>query len=290
MSTGTLSRAEEYIRGAVTLSSPPLIFGRLMDVLDDPRCGSAEVARILGDDHSLTARILVVVNSAFYSLPWRVDSISSAVRVVGTRQIRDLALATSVLTLFGEIPGNVLDVDSFRRHSLACGVVARILAGHLGESNVERFFVAGLLHDIGRFVLVSGGGDAMAVAIEDARESRRDLGVCEREHLGCTHAEVGRALLERWSFPSALRECVRFHHQPQRATLFPVETAVIHVSDVITHAVGWGRSGQPHVPSFDAKAWKILSIDASIIPALVEEAATQLDAAEVLLFGDEEAA
>lgn len=125
VSHGKLSRAEEYIRGAVTLSSPPLIFNKLMEVLDNPRSGSTEVARVLAEDHSLTVRILVIVNSAFFALPWRVDSISSAVTVVGTRQIRDMALATLVLTLFGKVPCGVLDVQRFRRHSLACGVLAR---------------------------------------------------------------------------------------------------------------------------------------------------------------------
>lgn len=279
----TLSRAEEYVRGAITLSSPPLIFGKLMEVLDDPRSGSAEVARVLAEDHSLAARILVVVNSAFFSLPWRIDSISSAVRVIGTRQIRDLALATSVLTLFENVPGGVVDVDRFRLHSLACGVLARTLAGHMGESNVERFFVAGLLHDIGRFVLMTGEGVAMNAAIEDALLSGRDLHVCERERLGCTHTEVGGALLERWSFPPALRESVRFHHQPKRATLFPVEAAAIHVSDVIVHTLGWGRSGQPRVPTFDSRAWDVLGLEERLIPSLLDEAAVHLGAAEALL-------
>jgi len=283
MTTGTKRTADQIIKGSVTLSSPPVIFDKLMSVLDDPRSGATDLGNVISEDQGLTARILALVNSAFFSLPWKVDSVSAAVRVVGTTQIRDLALATSILSLFGEIPDEVLDVDSFRSHSLACGVSARVLASHRGESNVERFFIAGLLHDIGRAILVINAPTEACAAMEAAHTQKRDLRECENEHVGCTHDQIGGKLLDKWSFPGALQEAVRYHHQPRRATRFPMEAAVIHVADVMTHGLGWGKSGQPHVPDFAADAWTTLGIDTASIPLIVEEAARQLEAAQNLI-------
>jgi HD-like signal output (HDOD) protein len=88
-----------------------------MQVLDDPRAGSTDLGNVISEDQGLAARVLAVVNSALFALPWRVESISAAVRVVGTSQIRDLAIATSVLSLFNDVPDDLLDVDGFRHHS-----------------------------------------------------------------------------------------------------------------------------------------------------------------------------
>lgn len=279
MSTATTSRAEDLVRGTVTLSSPPLIYNKLMQVLEDPRSSSNDLGNVISEDQGLTARILAVVNSALFSLPWEVEAISAAVRVVGTSQIRDLALATSVLSLFSDVPDDLLDVDGFRYHSLACGVAARVLAGHRGEDNVERFFVAGLLHDIGKLVLILNAAAETRAALEEALATGRDLRDCERESVGCSHDQVGDVLLERWRFPDALRESVRFHHRPQRASRFPVEAAAVHVADIMAHALGWGRSGQPVVPTFAAEAWDVLGLEEGVIPLLVDEMEHQLEAA-----------
>ena len=283
MSAGKRRTADQILKGSVTLSSPPLIFDKLMSVLEDPRSGATDLGNVISEDQGLTARILALVNSAFFSLPWKVDSVSAAVRVVGTTQIRDLALATSILSLFSDIPEDLLDEDSFRSHSLACGVTARVLASHRGESNVERFFIAGLLHDIGRAILVINAPVESGAAMAEAHAKRRDLRGCESEHIGCTHDQIGGKLLENWSFPGALQEAVRYHHQPRRATRFPVEAAAIHVADVMAHGLGWGKSGQPHVPEFAPDAWDTLGIPAASLPLIVEEAARQLEAAQNLI-------
>jgi HD-like signal output (HDOD) protein len=273
------SRAEELVRGTVTLSSPPLIYTKLMQVLDDPRSGSADMGHVIAEDQGLTARILAVVNSALFALPWKVESISAAVRVVGTSQIRDLAVATSVLSLYSEVPNDLLDVDSFRYHSLACGVTARVLAGQRGEDNAERFFVAGLLHDIGKLILVMNAPTETRAALEEARATGRDLRECERDHVGCTHDQVGGALLKKWTFPDALREAVRYHHMPQRSLRFPVEAAAVHVADIVAHAFAWGGSGQTRVPSLEQSAWDELGLSAAVVPLIAEEADRQLEAA-----------
>lgn len=281
-----MARAEEMVGGVVAVASPPLIYERLVRVINDPRSGSADIGNVIGEDQGLTARLLKTVNSAFFSFPRPIDSVSHAVTVVGTRQVRDLALATSVMTMFDDVPRELIDMHSFWYHSLACGVIARVIAGYRREDNVERYFVAGLLHDIGRLMLFIRAGSDMGRAMALARDTARPLYECETEVLGCHHSEVGNALMQRWNFKGALNEAVTYHHRPSRADRFPAETAAVHVADIIANGIGWGRSGEVRVPPFDPQAWDTLGLDPSLVPLLLEEAERQLGAAVHLIGGE----
>lgn len=285
--TSPRARAEELVRHAGTVGSPPLIYERLVSVLNHPHSGAGDIAAVIGEDQGLTTRLLKVVNSAFFSLPWRVDTVSAAVRVVGTRQIRDLAVATAVLRMFSDIPDDLVDVQSFWHHSLAVGVTARVLSSHRGEDNIERYFVAGLLHDIGRLILFTTAGGDMARALGMVRDEGVTLLQAERAAAGTDHAHVGGALLDQWNFPSALREAVRYHHEPRRATHFPVETAAVHVSNLVANGLGWGRSGEASLPGFEPAAWDALGLDLGLLPLILEDAARQLEAALHLIQGQD---
>ncbi len=267
------------VGGSVRLASPPAVYGRLMEVLSHPRAGSADIAGVISEDAGLTMRLLKVVNSAFFSFPRPVEDVAQAVRVVGTTQIRDLALATSVQAIFGPIPRELVDVDSFWRHSLACGVTARALAARRGEHNVERFFAAGVLHDVGHLILFSHLPDQAREVIVRAHVSGRPLHECERDTLGYDHAELGHALMARWNLPVPFQEAVAYHHAPSRATRFPLDAALVHVAEVTVHALGPGRTGEDQVPPFDARAWELLGIDVADFPLVWEDAERQLVAA-----------
>ncbi len=271
--------AQRLVEGAVKVASPPLVYNRLVEVINHPRAGSADIARVIGEDQGLTGRLLKVVNSAFYSFPRPVETVVAAVTVVGTSQIRDLALATSVMSLFDGVPKDLVDLESFWYHSLACGIMARTIAAQRGEDNIERFFVSGLLHDIGHLVIYMRAGAKGFEAIEMARSTGRPLCECEREVLSCDHAHVGHALLAQWNFPGAFQEAVAYHHHPRLASLFPVEVAATHVAEIAAHALRWGRSGGETVPPFDAAAWDVLDFEPDAIPRVVEETERQLQAA-----------
>lgn len=273
------SAAQRLVEGAVRVASPPLVYNRLVEVINHPRAGSADIARVISEDQGLTGRLLKVVNSAFYSFPRPIETVVSAVTVVGTSQIRDLALATSVMSLFEGVPRDLVDLESFWYHSLACGIMARTIAAQRAEDNIERFFVAGLLHDIGHLVIYMRAGAAAKEAIELARTTQRPLYQCEREVLSCDHAQVGEALLTQWNFPGAFREAVAHHHRPRLAGRFPVEAAAAHVAEIAAHALSWGRSGEPKVPPFDAAGWDVLGLDDDVIPRVVDETERQLGAA-----------
>jgi len=275
--------ADRLVEESPEFGSPPLVYQRLMEVINHPRGGAGDVANVIRQDTALTARLLKLVNSAFFSFPRRIETVSQAVSVVGTSQVRDLALATSVMEVFRDVPGELVDMERFWKHSLACGVAARILAGLRREANVERFLVAGILHDVGRLVLYLRAPEASRDVLTRARTESSLLYEVERRMLGFDHGSVGGALMRRWNMPLSLAEALEHHHQPLRASRYPDEAATIHLADIIATALGIGSSGETFVPPVSQAAWTQLGLDARLLPSAVEDLDRQFGAAIHLL-------
>jgi len=189
--------------------------------------------------------------------------------------------------LFSNVPSRLADMDSFWRHSIACGLAARHLAGQRREANVERFFVAGLLHDIGRPILFVKEPETAARILEEARRNGQLLYALEQDAFGFHHGAVGAVLLERWRLPGMLIDAAAWHHAPRLATRFPLEAAVIHVADLIANGLRLGTSGEPNVPSFELAAWDSLGISTHGLPALFKQVEVQFVHAVNAILGPE---
>lgn len=280
-------RPEDMIRGAVEVGTVQMMYQRLIQVMDHPLSSAADVGKVISEDPGLTARLLRLVNSPIYGFPSRIDTVTQAISIVGMTQLRDLAIGTSFIRLFNKVPSHLADMDSFWRHSIACGLAARQLAGQRREANVERFFVAGLLHDIGRPILFTRAPTEAAIALAEARRSGQLLYALEQETFGFHHGAVGAALLERWRLPGMLVDAAAWHHAPRLASRFPIEAAVIHVADLIANGLALGTSGEPNVPSFEPAAWEMLTISSTAIPALLKQVEIQFVHAVNAIMGPE---
>ncbi len=134
------------------LPEAPFIITELNNVIADDHSTSNDVAQVVNKSPSLSAVILKIVNSAFYGFPIKIDRISRAVTIIGTKQISSVALGICVMQAFKDIPKEFLDTKAFLRHSLACGLVARVLGAFKNMADTEQLFVSGLLHDIGKLI------------------------------------------------------------------------------------------------------------------------------------------
>ncbi|MGA9120019.1 MAG: HDOD domain-containing protein [Bacteroidota bacterium] len=279
-----LASPRDLLRGYVEVSSLPMIHLRLDEAINNPRKSMADIAKIIREDPGLTARLLRIVNSAFYNFPSRVETISQAVTIIGTQQLGALALATSVMHMFKGVPEGLVSMDSFWKHSVGCGLAARILATIRRDPNPERYFVAGVLHDIGRLVMYVKAADAMRDALASVQEGSLPLYEVERNMFGFTHAVVGGVLLQTWKLPSSLEEVVMYHHNPKAATKYPVETAIVHVADIIAHAMELGGNGEQYVPSLDGEAWDKLGFSPGTLLTVMEQVERQYgDAVQTIL-------
>jgi len=271
---------EAILAADPVLVSLPEVFMRIREVLSDPGSTVEEAAAVISKDPSLTAKLLKLVNSAFYARtlrvsgglpPGPVDTLSRAVMLLGLNQLSTLAMGVSVMPLFKDIPAGCIDMRQFWRHSIGVGLVAKLLAVRLSDPSPERFFVAGLLHDIGRLVLFKQTPEAAGAAMAAASASGRHLVAVERELLGFDHAELGGMLLRKWRFPESLEQAVWRHHAPATAEA-PLEASIVCVADAVAGATLPGCSGERLVPRYDHAAWEAVRLTPADLPELVETA------------------
>jgi len=279
-----ITSPNDLLKGYVEVSSLPAVFARINEAVNNPRSSMNDIEKIISEDAGLTARLLMVVNSAFFNFPQRVESIPKAISIVGTQQLRDLALAISVIRLFKGIPPDLVNIEQFWKHSIGVGIAARTLAAFRRETNVERFFVAGILHDTGRLVMYMKIPDLSREALLRSRKNNELLYVAEAEQLGFDHASVGRVLMQAWKLPFYQEEIVAFHHKPNLATRFPVEAAIVHLADILAHSMGLGSSGERYVPPLNQEAWERLALPVSVLVPSFEQIDRQFeDAVKTIL-------
>ena len=234
------------------LTSLPRAYHRIGEMLDDPRYGPADIGKVIRYEPALTARLLRMVNSAYFGLATRVDSVPLAISVLGTRALHELVLATSVASAFARIDTRLVDVADFWHHSVYCGIMARLLSKRLRVGESEQIFVAGLLHDIGKLAIYHQLPEQAEKILAQAADSSMPLYEVEREVLGFTHGAVGDALLQQWGLPAVFCEVAAHHHDPARSRHYRDESWIVHVADALSAKVEPGRKVTPGCETFPA--------------------------------------
>ncbi|WP_045211446.1 HDOD domain-containing protein [Desulfonatronovibrio magnus] len=265
---------ESLVKREVELVSLPDVFYEIMEVVKSPVSSAAHIAEVISKDTSLSSRMLKLVNSTFYSFISRIDTLSRAVTIVGTVEITNLAMGISVTSMFDDIPEDIVNVNDFWEHSIAVGVLARILAAEAGMPDTERVFVGGLLHDIGRMVLIKHHPDVCAGILLAAAEQPVPLYQLERKHTGFTHADLGEALLKEWNIPPTLADILARHHARSWDNLD--EALLVQIADSIAHGMGFGHSGSRRVTPIDKEAWQVTGLKPSVLTKVVSQTSNQL--------------
>ncbi|MDD2206401.1 MAG: HDOD domain-containing protein [Aminobacterium sp.] len=266
---------QELLTSQVRLFSLPDIYFKIRDVLNSPVSSAIHIAKVVGTDPSLTVRLLRLVNSSFYGFPSPIQSVSRAVAIVGTNELTTLALAISTMSVFKHIPADLVDMKSFWKHSIMCGIFSRLLAYMKRVPSEERFFLAGLLHDIGRVVLYTKLPQHMTFAIREARTKKIPLLEAERKYLGFDHADLGRMLLQQWNIPEPIRVLVGSHHRPLEAENIE-EASIICVADVLANAVRLGTSGNFVVPAPSHDVWEQLELSQGSLESILVQGERQI--------------
>ena len=275
----------ELIIGAIDLPSLPEVVTRAIALVNDPESSAIDIGRILSEDTAMTARLLKIVNSPFYGFPSRIETVSRAITVIGTLDLLDLILATSVVKMFSGVPNDLVSMDSFWKHSLYSGVLARLLAARSKQPNVEHFFVAGLLHDLGSLVIYRKMPELAREALLRARYNGRVLREAEQEIMGFDHASVGAELMRMWKLPTSLVEAIEYHHNPSQAQHYPLVASVVHVADVIASTVRSCGGASEAAPPLDPIAWDLLKLPILAVEAILVEADQQFGDAQSMILG-----
>lgn len=258
---------EKIVAHEVQLASFPDVYFKLRQEMDSPSGSVQRLAEIITRDVSLTARILKLANSPIYALSEPVESIPRAIAIIGTNELSTLALGVSAINYFKGIPPELIDMQTFWRHSVAAAIFSHILAKALGEKNTERFFIAGLLHDVGRLILFKDMPYVSSETLLHARENSLPIVVAEETFFGFTHTTVSQALLKKWDFPPQIAMLVNHHHSPLLAPS-PKEASIIHLADFFANAVGVASGGMYVLPPIEEKAWEMTGLPVSSVPRI----------------------
>ncbi len=259
---------QDLVKHETSLSSFPDTYFKLKQVLDNPAFSAADTARVVGADVGLSAKLLKLVNSPFFGLTGKVDSIEHAVSLVGAEELGTLALGVSAVKFFKDIPPELMDMEAFWRHSLRCAVFSRLLASKVNGLKADRFFTAGLLHDAGRLVMIKNMPYASVEAMLYARSNFVPLVDAENEIFGFDHAHVAALLLGEWNFPKELTSAISHHHEPLGGPS-PMSAAVVQLADNLARAADISSGGMYLLPGMERRAWDMLGIDPSELRSLV---------------------
>lgn len=269
---------EDVVEMAGEMATLPIIFTRINEAVEDPESSFTEIGQIISGDSSLSARLLKIVNSAFYGFSNKIETITHAITIIGTAQLRDLVLATTVMEKFKGMPSETINMKSFWLHSISCGLAARIIATYRHDRNPERYYVLGVLHDIGRLLMFLNISDQMCEVIETSVNEKIILHEAEKKIIGFNHAEMGGFLMEAWNLPVTFQTAITFSHNPSGTTPeFFTETAILHVADLISHSMEHGSSGERYVPPLDEEAWEKIGLPSSILASIVYQLDKHLD-------------
>lgn len=206
---------ETLLSDTNALISLPQVCLKLRERLADPQHTRKEVADVILHDPALTARLLRIVNSAYYGLPQPVREISHALNILGEEELHNLVIVTSIVKTMANISSPV-PIDTFWRNSIYSAVMANNLAKNSvpDADSWEEFFIAGLLLNIGVLLLYHHEPDLWSEVHKQMAETGSPDYEIEQDLLGFDHADVGSLMARRWKFSDGLIDCIQCHHKP----------------------------------------------------------------------------
>ncbi|MFW5856942.1 MAG: HDOD domain-containing protein [Planctomycetota bacterium] len=272
---------ERITREIESLPTLPEVYTTVSRMLENPKVSASDIAEVISRDPAITAKLLKIVNSAFYGLPQQVSTLTHALVLLGFSTVKSLLLATSLTQVFGKAGTDRFDRPAFWTHCFATGLVAKSIAIRIGYVKVEEMFIQGLLHDIGKIVLDQYAPDEFAAVLAAAEEERILLREAEERLLGFDHSEVGALVAKRWNFPPHFAHSIGRHHRPRTADRLLQEASMVHLADIVCRAKQIGYGGDPCIPALSALAWKALNLDWKAFVVVMEEAGALEEGADV---------
>ena len=256
----------KHLKGLVSklgsLPSLPAVYNQLREALKDPECLINDIAKIIEQDMAMSAKVLQLVNSAFFGLFKTIDSPAHAVNLLGLDTIKALVLGVGV---FSEIkPDNHKSFSAVAlwSHSVTTAAFAKKIAqAETGEKEIiDNSFIAGIIHDIGKLLLFSHVRPQFIEAVEIAVETGLPLVQCEQAIFSANHCDIGGYLIGLWGLPGQVIEAITFHHRLGRYPGSAFSPAIaVHAADVIYYKLHPGQSIGA-VPELDEKSLNLAGL------------------------------
>ena len=251
---------------------PPLprIYFRIADAIHNPSLSISSIGDIIAKDGCLSNNILRMANHVICHPRHRIHSLKHLLLNIGREEIQAVVLGTFIPTLFKNIQEGLINIHTFWKHNIACGITARFIALYLNRTTPIRYFLAGLLHDIGKLILFQNMTELSKRILIHSIKNNLFYHIAEKETLDFDHAQLANKLLEKWHISETIRTMITYHHKPEDAGDHMKEASVLHIADIMVNGLNIGNSGTYFVPILSDKAWKITGLKPSVIPNIVK--------------------
>lgn len=271
----------ERIEKIENLPTIPAILRKILAIIEDPNVSLQKISDFVASDPTLTARILKMVNSPVYGFPGRISSVNHAMVILGLNAVKGLLIGVSVFEVMKK------NMVGLWEHSLSSAIYARIISKRKEIEAPEEISVAALLHDIGKVILLIAFKDEYTKILDVSKTRDNFLYELEKESLGITHAEIGGIIGKKWNFPLKLIEPIMNHHRPQLSKNFEIETAIVHLSNILALSRGIGYSGDIYVNPVNPSSWKQLDFKFEDIKEIFVEAEDPISSSQEIFSSDE---
>jgi len=231
----------------ISLPTLPTVAAQLFE-LDDEKYQREALEQIISGDPVLTARLLKMINAKGEA----VTGIHSAISKLGFEQAKDISMEASMSRVF-ELKNSKVDLQKFWDHCSAVGIVARIIAQEYEPNLAADAFTAGLVHDIGKNVLLQYMGSEFEQAITLSKNRPCELHLVEKELMGLDHGQIGALLAENWQLPRSISEVIQYHHDLSRAQINKPLVALVSFADILCRILNAGDGGNYAPPVFNAE-------------------------------------
>jgi len=283
-----LTILDHYIR---QLPPFPATVNKVMEICRDVDTSPTDLTKVISLDPVLTGKVMQLVNSAYFGISREIISLVRAVVMLGMNTVKNLVLGATVMSAFGTRKNfRALNMDMFWKHSLGVGVIAKLIAQKRNIDNklLEGYFIAGLLHDIGKIPLNSKFSDEYLNILEILEKEPQPLFVSEKQLLGIDHAYVGNLIAEKWKLGEEISDTITYHHAPE--TYQGVQNDILFtviLSDHYANSSEIGFSGNRYLENTYPEAIRYLEdnteLNFSNISAFNDEVEQEIEKAQIFL-------
>ncbi len=238
-----MNRIEEILAFVNQIPPFPKVARRVIELLEDPDVNAGHLAEVIQYDQAITANIMKMCNAAYFGLPRKISSISEAVVMLGRNTLKELVIAGASVPFYEGGAGNGyrLDEGELWKHSVAVGLMAKLLGRHVRGIEVGSAFTVGLLHDIGKRFLSTFVSDEFEKIMDRVEKGHCSFVTAEQDIIGIDHAELGAIIMEKWEFIPSQVEAVRKHHIPHAMSEGPM-IALTALSNSLVKDTGVGKA------------------------------------------------
>lgn len=261
---------ENIIKQINDFPTLPTIYNHLLSTISNPRSSVTDVANIISQDISMSTKILKTVNSSVFSLVSKVETISDAVFHLGFNEVKNLVLSLSVINIFK----NVSSIENFSiidiwKHSLGVAVTTRNLGNIIGVKNLENYFLAGLIHDIGKLFFLKVIPNDYSKVIKMVIENGITIEEGEEKVLSINHREIGAKLSEKWQLPNSITNSIKYHDTGFIDGTANLQTACVHLANIISRTLELGFPGDSFVHKPNELIWDVIKLNPSQMKSII---------------------